>query len=154
MTLKTRARQGIFNQYISRRTFARRERGGRRRNQLVPKDPPRQHRDGGGRRSGLLFKAAGVLGFCFSGTMYMYYVMSVGKRGRTEPDWDAPLSPSQPPGNKSNHHNDDDPWNSQPDWGKSQDESLKDRSDPVWGSPSNDDKWSDGGDDRGEGKWA
>ena len=153
MTLKTRARQSIFNQYISRRTFARRERGGRRRNQLVPQDPPRQHRDGGGRRSGLLFKAFGVLGFCFSGTMYLYYVVGVGKRGRNEPDWDVSLSPSQPSANDSSQH-DDDPWNSQPEWGKGQDKSLEDRNDPVWGSSSSEDKWSDGGDGRGEGKWA
>ena len=153
--LKRSARLSSFSQV---RNFARQSRRGNKRHQLVPKDAPRQNRNGGGRRSGLLFKAVGVLGFCFTGTMYMYYVLSVGKRGRTDPDdWDdLPSNNQSPPSEKHGGAVEDDPWKSQPDWSRKQDGSLEDRNDPVWGSSSSSgDNWSEGNNrNGGDGKWA
>ena len=153
--LERSARQSSFNQV---RTFARQSRRGNRRHQLVPKEAPRQNRDGGGRRSGLLFKAVGVLGFCFTGTMYMYFVLSVGKRERTDPgDWDdMPSNNRSTPSENYGGAREDDPWSSQPELNRKQEGNLEDRNDPVWGSSSSsDDSWSEGSvRNGGDGKWA
>lgn len=64
----------------------------RSRKALVRQEPPPRHDNGGrpgGRSSGILFKIVGALGFCFTGTIYMYYVMGVGSSKRREGySWD------------------------------------------------------------------